>query len=340
MTPIIYVGVAECHHALPLLLYHGRVSDANVVRIMGVDIVTGGLGFIGSHLVDALRSAGREVFIIDNKHDPLNDIRLNLPLPQKVDRIFHLAALADIVPSIENPTLYYDTNVTGTLMALETARRYNARFIYAASASCYGNKPVTPTPECNTCDPQYPYALTKRLGEEMVLHWSKVYKIPAISLRLFNVYGTRSRTNGTYGAMFGTFLAQMANNKPITIVGDGTQKRDFIHVSDVVKAFIKAADSDGNGVYNVGSGKPVSVNEIADILGAGDRIYLPKRPGEPDVTCADIHKITRELDWKPSVDIKDGIADLLANIEYWKDAPVWDAENIGRATKRWFECLS
>lgn len=307
---------------------------------MGFDIVTGGAGFIGSHLVDALRNSGREVFIIDNKINPACDIRFPQSIPSNIDRVFHLAALADIVPSIEEPVRYYDVNVTGTLMALETARRYNAKFIYAASASCYGDSPFLPTTEQEIASPQYPYALTKYMGEQLVEHWSKLYKIPAVSLRLFNVYGLRSRTSGAYGAMFGTFLAQIINNKPITIVGDGKQKRDFIHVSDVVKAFIKAADSDRNGVYNVGSGNPVSINEIADILGAKDRVYIPRRPGEPDITCADISKIEHDLDWHPQTSIQDGIAELLENINYWEDAPVWDAENIGKATERWFECLS
>lgn len=306
---------------------------------MGIDIVTGGAGFIGSHLVDALKAAGRQVMVIDNKDNPSGDIRKQQPIPQDIDRIFHLAALADIVPSIENPVEYYDVNVNGTFMALETARRYGAKIIYAASASCYGSNPIAPTIEEHTRTPAYPYALTKYLGEQLIMHWSKVYKIPAVSLRLFNVYGTRSRTTGTYGAMFGTFLAQIANDKPITIVGDGTQQRDFVHVSDVARAFIKAADSDRNGIYNVGSGNPVSINAIADLLGAQERVYLPKRPGEPDVTCADIHKIERELEWQPQVSIEEGIKELLANIGYWKDAPVWSADSIKEATKGWFECL-
>ena len=319
---------------------------------MGVDIITGGLGFIGSHLVDALQASNRKVIILDNKTNPVLDIRKPQPIPTDIDTIYHLAALADIVPSIENPVEYYDVNVNGTFMAIETARKYGCKkFIYAASASCYGlgeyktfnaygnEVSFLNTTEEAKCDPQYPYALTKYLGEQLVMHWAKVYKIPVISLRLFNVYGTRSRTKSNYGAMFGTFLAQIANNQPITIVGNGEQKRDFVHVSDVVKAFIRAANSYRSGIYNVGSGKPISINQVADLLGAHARFHIPKRPGEPDITCADITKIRNELEWEPKVSVEDGIKELLDNIDYWKDAPVWNDESISEATKRWFECL-
>lgn len=317
---------------------------------MNFNLVTGGAGFIGSHLVDALLSRGDKVESMDLRLNSYHkaddqfkntiwDVRLPFELTQNAT-IFHLAALADIVPSIEDPQTYFHTNVSGTLNALEAARKSGCKkFIYAASASCYGENPSLPTNEFDLACPQYPYALTKYMGEQLVLHYAKVYKIPAISLRLFNVYGTRSRTTGTYGAMFGTFLAQIINNKPITIVGDGEQRRDFIHVSDVVGAFIKAADSDRNGIYNVGSGLPVSVNEIANLLGTKERTHLPKRPGEPDITCADISKIKSDLEWEPETSIKDGVQELLANIDHWRDAPVWDGDSIKKATEKWFECL-
>lgn len=310
---------------------------------MSIDIVTGGCGFIGSHLVNALHGIGRDVHILDIKSENPRDIRQQLSshFPRSIDTIFHLGALADIVPSIENPRDYFETNVAGTFNMLEFAREVGCkRFIYAASASGYGDNAPSPTSEIYPYNPKYPYALTKCLGEQLVAHYAQVYKIPAISLRLFNVYGTRSRTNGTYGAMFGTFLTQIANDKAVTIVGDGEQKRDFIHVSDVVKAFIKASYSDRNGIYNVGSGKPESINHIADLLGVKERIYLPKRPGEPDITCADISKIKSELGWEPKISIEEGIKELLDNIDYWKDATLWNSESIGKATERWFECLT
>lgn len=308
---------------------------------MGFDIVTGGAGFIGKHLVGALHGIGRDVHIIDIKYHNSADIRqiISTKFPREINTIYHLAALADIVPSIENPVDYYHTNVTGTLNMLELAREHGAKFIYAASASCYGDTPSQPTPEINPVNPKYPYALTKYMGEELVAHWAQVYKIPAVSLRLFNVYGLGSRTGGTYGAMFGTFLAQIANEKPITIVGDGEQRRDFIHVSDVVNAFILAANSNSSGIYNVGSGNPTSINTIADLLGAKERIHIPKRPGEPDITCADITRIKRDLKWEPKVRIEQGVKELLDNIHLWKDAPLWDADSIKDATKGWFKCL-
>lgn len=309
---------------------------------MGIDVISGGCGFIGSHLAEALVKKNRHIHIIDLNHPQPKDIRqpLSSNFPE-IDTIYHLAALADIVPSIENPRDYFETNVTGTLNMLEFARANGCKkFIYAASASCYGDNPLQPTSEILPYNPKYPYALTKCLGEQLVAHYAQIYKLPAISMRLFNVYGTRSRTNGTYGAMFGTFLAQLANNKPITIVGDGEQQRDFIHVSDVVKAFIKAAKSGKNGIYNVGSGKPVSINHIANILGSKERIHIPKRPGEPDITCADISRIKQDLNWQPEINMEDGIKELLDNINYWKDSTVWTAETIQNATKSWFLCLA
>lgn len=324
---------------------------------MTFDIVTGGNGFIGSHLVDALLAKGRQVLVIDKNENSKNldhhkgNWRFKKTfrhitqdeLPPSyfngVERIFHLAALADIVPSIENPKAYFYTNVEGTLNVLEAAKKAGCKkFIYAASASCYG-KESGAWNEVHPCNPAYPYALTKYLGEQLVLHWAKVYKIPAISLRLFNVYGLRSRTDGVYGAMFGTFLAQIANNEPVTIIGDGTQERDFVHISDVVNALIMAADSNLDGVYNVGSGDSISINKIAELLGAKNIINIPKRPGEPEVICACVAKIRHDLGWEAKVSIDGGITELLANISNWKDAKVWTPETIEKVTSEWFKCL-
>ena len=170
------------------------------------------------------------------------------------------------------------------------------KLVYSASSSCYGIPKKYPTSENELLSPQYPYALTKKLGEDIVMHWSKIYKIPSVSLRLFNVYGTRSRTSGTYGAMFGVFLAQKLKNKPFTIVVSGNQCRDFTFVTDVVDAFILAGfkKKSMNEIFNVGSGIPVSVNKIASLL-KGKKIYIPKRPGEPFKTFADISRIKSKL---------------------------------------------
>ena len=248
--------------------------------------------------------------------------------------------MADIVPSIQNPNSYYDSNVTGTFNVLEASRWANIeKFIYAASSSCYGIPSSYPTPENSLIEPQYPYALTKRLGEELVLHWGQTYKLPVISLRFFNVYGPKSRTSGTYGAVFGVFLAQKLANKPFTVVGDGKQTRDFTFVTDVADAVFTTAHSNFiNKIYNVGSGKTISINRITELL-EGPILHIPKRPGEPDCTFADISKIKHELNWSPKISIEKGIEILLENIDYWRTAPIWDEKSISSATKDWFKYL-
>ena len=258
-----------------------------------------------------------------------------------VERIFHLAARADIVPSIQEPEAYFRSNVDGTFCVLQAARRYaTKRFIYVASSSCYGIPTDYPTPETAPADPRYPYALTKYLGEQLVMHWARVYGLPALSLRFFNVYGPRARTTGTYGAVFGVFLAQLLAGEPLTIVGDGEQTRDFTFVDDVVDALITAAESDKIGqIYNVGSGRPVSVNELVRLLGSPPSVHIPKRPGEPDCTWGDVAKIREELGWQAKVKFADGVRVMLDNIDYWRDAPVWTVSRIAEATTDWFRFL-
>jgi len=322
-------------------------------------LVTGGCGFIGSHLVELLVQQGHSVTVVDNcstgRKENLDHIKNNVEIVEadisipgkwqslfkEIDWVFHLAALADIVPSIQKPDMYFRSNVDGTFNVLEAANFAKAkRFVYSASSSCYGIPDVYPTPEEAEIRPQYPYALTKRMGEELVLHWAQVYKLPAISLRFFNVYGTRSRTSGTYGAVFGVFLAQKLAGKPFTIVGDGNQTRDFTYVSDVARAIYAAALSDKSGkVYNVGSGATVSVNKIVELLG-GDHVFIPKRPGEPDSTFADISQISSDLHWKPEISIEAGVQKLIENIDYWRNAPVWNPDSIAEQTRDWFRYLS
>jgi UDP-glucose 4-epimerase len=213
------------------------------------------------------------------------------------------------------------------------------RFVYAASSSCYGIPDTYPTPETAPMRPMYPYALTKAIGEEYVLHWAKTYNLPSLSLRMFNVYGPRHRTGGTYGAVFGVFLAQKLAGEPLTVVGDGTQTRDFTFVSDVVDAFVLAAESDRSGdIYNIGSDNTYSVNHLVSLLG-GDVIHIPKRPGEPDSTFADITRIKKDLGWQPKVTFEDGVQIMLDNIEGWRKAPVWTAAAIEEATTGWFKYL-
>ena len=325
-----------------------------------IAIVTGGAGFIGSHMVDVLVERGFSVRAIDNlaggreenlalhRDNPdlvleKRDIRSCSPddrLFRGARYVFHFAGIGDIVPSIERPLEYMSANVQGTAHMLECARHARVeKFVYAASSSCYGLASV-PTREDHPIEPRYPYALSKYLGEQAALHWHRVYKLPVNSIRIFNAYGTRSRTSGAYGAVFGVFLRQKLAGRPYTVVGDGSQTRDFTYVTDVAHAFLAAAETPRVGrVYNLGAGKPQSVNRLVELLG-GEKIRIPKRPGEPDCTWADISRITSELDWRPQVSFEEGVGKILADIDYWRSAPLWDPDSIDKATKTWFQYLS
>jgi len=323
-------------------------------------VVTGGAGFIGSHMVDLLLGHGYRVRVIDNlvggreaniAHHSDNadfdfvesDIRsfqAGNSLFKGVDAVIHFAGIGDIVPSIERPMEYMSANLLGTVHMLECARAASVKkFVYAASSSCYGLA-KTPTREDHPISTEYPYALSKYQGEQAVFHWHKVYRLPVNSIRIFNAYGTRSRTSGAYGAVFGVFLKQKLAGKPFTVVGDGTQRRDFLYVTDVVEAFRLAAETEKTGeIWNLGAGDPQPVNRLVELL-EGPVTYIPKRPGEPDCTWADIGKIMRDLGWKPKVSFPEGVARILAEIEYWRDAPLWDPDSIAKATTKWFKSLS
>lgn len=270
----------------------------------------------------------------------INNIRKNDKDFKEIDCVFHLAAIADIVPSIKDPLNYCNTNIMGTIKILE-AMRYNKikKIIFAASSSCYGMPEKYPTDEKQKIDPKYPYAFSKYTAEQAIIHWSQVYKINYISLRLFNVYGLRSRTTGAYGAVMGVFLKQKIVSKPLTVVGSGYQQRDFINVKDVCDAFVKAFKSKNyNNVYNIGSSKPKKIIELAKLL-KNKIIFIPKRPGEPFKTFANINKAIKYLNWKPKILFENGIQELLKNIDYWKCAPLWDKHKIKKATKDWFKYL-
>jgi UDP-glucose 4-epimerase len=324
-------------------------------------LVTGGAGFIGSHLVDLLTKLDIEVVIIDNlstgklsnlvSHKKSDNVKFLVAdiidpktfnsLDDEFDYVFHLAALADIVPSISNPKPYYSSNLIGTLNLLEYLRdKPEIKLLYAASSSCYGIPKYFPTMENSSLDPKYPYAHSKYLAESVILHYASVFGLKAISLRLFNVYGKRARSDGNYGAVMGIFLAQRLARKPLTVVGDGSQLRDFIHVEDVAKAFLIAAESElNNQVLNIGSGKPQTIGYLAELIG-GNIEYIPWRPGEPLITHANIEKAMSLLDWKPEIKFEDGINDLLVHISDWENAPVWDRHSIDTATADWFKYLS
>jgi len=322
-------------------------------------LVTGGAGFIGSNLVDELVKKKHKVIVLDNfdtgrlsnlSHHSKKNVKIVkadisqsknlLKYFKNIDYVFHLAGIADIVPSIENPAKYFKSNVVGTLNVVEAAKKAKVRkFIYAASASCYGmpNKfPIKETAKKNT---MYPYAFTKWQAEELIMHWAKIYNFPAVSVRFFNAYGPRSRTSGAYGAVFGVFLAQKLSKKPLTIVGNGNQTRDFVHVYDLVQALVKVALSKKvNEIYNIGSGKEIKVNHIAKLIG-GKKVYIPKRPGEPSRSVADISKIKKDLNWQPKISIEKGVKNLLSIIHRWKDAPVWTPKSIKKETRTWFKLL-
>jgi len=324
-----------------------------------IAVVTGGAGFIGSHMVDLLLDRGFEVRVIDNlsgghrsnlehrKDNPklacywqdIRTLEANSPVFAGANYIFHFAGIGDIVPSIEKPIDYMDVNVQGTVRVLECARAAKVeRFVYAASSSCYGLA-ATPTDENHPIAPQYPYALSKYQGEQAAFHWHTVYKLPVNSVCIFNAYGPRVRTTGVYGAVFGVFLRQKLAGKPFTVVGDGNQTRDFIYVTDVATAFLAAAEALHVGErFNVGAGNPQSINRLVSILG-GEVTYVPKRPGEPDCTYANIHKIVSMLGWKPKITFEDGVKLMLGDIERWRDAPLWDPASIAQATETWFRYL-
>jgi len=323
-------------------------------------LVTGGAGFIGSHTVDLLLKLGYRVRVVDDlSNGKLENLdhhksNQNLVLEQEdilnftefsnimkdVDYVFHFAGLGDIVPSIIHPEKYFTINTLGTIKVLKCAMSFDIKkFIYAASSSCYGLAEV-PTSESNPIDTRYPYALSKYQGEQIALHWKKVYGLPVTSIRIFNAFGPRSKTSGTYGAVFGVFLAQKLAGKPFTVVGDGSQSRDFLYVTDVARAFVSAAEHETSfDYYNLGSGAPKTINYLVNLLG-GNSVNIANRPGEPLCTWADISRISTDLGWTPEVSFESGVRNILDNIDYWKDAPIWTENSINEATSEWFKYLA
>ena len=285
-------------------------------------LVTGGAGFIGSNLVDRLIDHGIEVIIIDNlstgkvenihprsqfhEHD-LSVITIDnlVNILSGVDTVFHLAALARVQPSIENPLPYHDANVTATLNILYAASKAKVkRVVYSASSSCYGNSKKVPQCEDDPANPLSPYGLQKYIGEQYCRMFSEVYKLDTVSLRYFNVYGERMSLEGAYCLVTGIFARQMKNGQDLTITNDGHQRRDFTYVGDVVNANILAAKYSGrlNGkVFNIGNGKNLSINEVADMFG-GKKKYGEKRL-EPFETLANNKKAKNTLNWQPNGDL-------------------------------------
>ncbi len=294
-------------------------------------IVTGGAGFIGSNLVELLLKKGHDVIVLDNFHTgkkanlsfnkkkKLKIIKIDISKNQKlnryfknVDYVFHLAALANFIQSIKYPKKFYETNVVGTLNILKAAKKANIRkLIYAASASFYGNPKKFPTGEKSKIKIPHPYALTKWKAEKLIMRWAKIYKLPSISLRLFNVYGPRINKLDGYKSVFGFFIDQKLKKKPLTIIGDGNQTRDFVHVQDAARAMLKAAISKEKGkIYNVGYGKEIKINYIAELFG-GKKRYIKPKYLEIKRSLANIKKINKELKWKPKIRIEKGVKKFL-----------------------------
>ncbi len=290
-------------------------------------LVTGGAGFIGSNLTDALIEQGFEVLVIDNLSNgkkenvnkkaklyvrDINDLGAIEPLFKGVDYVFHLAALPRVQFSIEEPDTANKTNVSGTLNVLMASQKAGVkRLIYSASSSVYGDQKKMPLKENFPAMPKSPYGLQKYIGELYCRLWSEIYGLSTVSLRYFNVYGPRLDPEGAYALVVGRFLKQRSFGEPMTITGDGEQTRDFTHVRDVVRANILAMSSKkvGHGeVINIGAGKNQSINLITKLIG-GPVKYIPARL-EPKHTLADNSLALKLLGWKPRVKIEEGLAEL------------------------------
>ncbi|PSO44999.1 MAG: hypothetical protein BRC22_01595 [Parcubacteria group bacterium QH_9_35_7] len=294
-------------------------------------LVTGGAGFLGSHLVDKLINQGHEVVVIDNlslgKRKFVNDkaefyqkditeYEEIKPLFYGADVVFHVAADPRLQASLENPTQSHKVNVTGTLNVLQASVEKDVdKVVFSSSGAIYGDQDELPISEDDQDDPNAPYPTHKLAGEKYMRLYSKLYDIDTVCLRYFNIYGPRKTTKGGHPMVIPAFLEQKQQGEPLIIVGDGEQTRDYVHVYDVVRANIKAWKSEfGSGdIFNIGSGIQVSVNEIAEIIG-GETTHVPQRPGEVRFSEADISKAKEKLNWEPKVEFEDGMDQLMS---YW-----------------------
>jgi UDP-glucose 4-epimerase len=289
--------------------------------------VSGGAGFIGSHLTDRLIDEGHKVTVIDNlstgKKENLNDEAefiyadvshdINEIFRKgKFDYVFHLAALPSVQRSVEHPVHTHNNNLTGTINILNLSHKYGVKkLVYAASSSAYGlNK--TPMHEDMKTDPLSPYAAQKVMGEIYCKIYNDLYGLPTVSTRFFNVYGPRQNDTGCYAPVMAKFSKLIDEGKLLTIVGDGEQKRDFTFIDDVIDGLMLAMFSDISGeIFNLGRGHSVSVNEVAEIMAPGEtREYLPFREGEIRDSLADISKTIKVLGWNPTIDVETGITIL------------------------------
>jgi len=293
-------------------------------------LVTGGAGFIGSHIVDSLIARGDEVICVDDRSAPQNDVfywneaatninadirDLHESVYQGVDVVFHLAARSRIQPTVNNPSECFSVNVLGTQRVLEHSRLAGVkRVVYSASSSYYGHASKPPFLEYAPKGCATPYSLSKWQGEEVCDLYTKLYGLSTISLRYFNVYGPREPLKGEYAPVMGLFLRQRAAGQPMTIVGDGRQRRDFTHIVDVVSANLQAADKiKVTGPVNIGTGCNYSINDLANMIG-GDRIYVAERVGETRETLANIMRAREELMWQPRISLRDYLNEKVENV--------------------------
>jgi UDP-glucose 4-epimerase len=285
-------------------------------------LVTGGCGFIGSHIVEALIARGDQVVVLDSetadndvfyKFDGASYVKENIlnmdavsTAMKGVEIVFHLAAESRIGPAVENPRKATEVNVVGTCNVLQAARDANVKaFVYSSTSAAYGLRNRAPMHEEMLTDNLNAYSTSKVAGEDLTVMFAKLYKVPAIALRYFNVFGERMPSRGQYAPVLGIFLRQAAANQPLSVVGDGLQRRDFIHVRDIVQANLKAAQSAqqfAGNIYNVGTGKNASVMELASLFNRAVQ-HLPARAGEARETLANIEKITRDLKFSPTIDV-------------------------------------
>jgi len=291
-----------------------------------ISLVTGGAGFIGSNLVDYLLKQGHTVVCIDNEsannenfhwndkvwniNADITDYKVMKNAFTNVDYVFHLAAESRLQPAIENPIGAVEKNCVGTTVMLQCAREAGVkRFVYSSTSSAYGNNPY-PNVETQPDDCLNPYSASKAAGEKFCKMYTDLYGLETVILRYFNVFGQRSPARGQYAPVIGIFQRQKEAGEPLTLVGDGSQKRDFIHVEDVARANYIAATADLGDhigeVFNIGSGKNYSIKDIADVI-SDNQVFIPKRSGEMETTLADITKVESVMGWKPEIDVLEWI---------------------------------